>query len=424
MRFGAAFFCLVISTGFSAQAEPSARTARPCAQACDAEAVPTWSTSYTHQVDVYAWTGPKITPGSTDPTPGGGSQVYTSFGLQSTGTPVENFKFELSARGGYVWSRQSTENLAGEVETFVDTTAAVTATYLGFGGVQPFLSLSGNIPTGQSVLRGRSVNARMDSDLVGVGSFGAGWNIGPTLGVNIPVTPEIMVALGVGATFRAPYEQEGPIDSFTSQQGTRMQRPSDAYTLNGSLGYSSGPIFAQVSGSWATETDSYVENTPVYRAGNQWSAIANVSYSWTPTISTTVVGSWSFSEVNFSYDPNSLRLVQDPFNSNSHSYRVRIDQSFGFGDWTVAPFVNWLLRDQNAWDRLSFQFLPARTKWGVGTSVRYKLTEKVSLTSTFERVWVDDFENPAKVVNENPIAAVPALHYDGWAATLALAWSF
>ncbi len=423
MRLGVAFSCFLISSGFSAHAE-TANASRSCTQACDERGGATWSTTYTHQVDVYSWTGSKITPGSTAPTPAGGSQVYTSFGLQSTGTPVENFKLELNGRGGYVWSRQSTENLAGEVETFVDTTVSATATYLGFNGVQPFLALSGNIPTGQSVVRGRGVNARMDSDLVGVGSFGAGWNIGPTLGVNLPVTPEIMIALSGGATFRAPYEQEGPIDFCTSQQGTRMQRPSDAYTLNGSLGYSSGAIFAQVSGSWTTETDSYVDDTPVYRAGNQWSAMVNASYSWTPAISTTVVGSWSYSEVNFSYDPTLYRLVPDQFNSNSHSYRVRIDQSVSLGDWTVAPYVSWLLRDQNAWDRQSFQFLPARTKWGVGTAVRYRLTDKISLTSTFERVWIDDFENPAKVINENPIAAIPALHYDGWTATIALGWSF
>ena len=76
------------------------------------------------------------------------------------------------------------------------------------------------------------------------------------------VTPEIMFNFSVGATFRAPYDQEGPIDPTTSQQITRKQRPSDALTLNSSLGYSSGAIYVQVSASWATESDSYVENPP------------------------------------------------------------------------------------------------------------------------------------------------------------------
>ena len=128
--------------------------------------------------------------------------------------------------------------------------------------------------------------------------------------------------------------------------------------------------------------------------------------------------------MNFSYDPTSLQLVQDKYNTNSSSYRLRIDQSVSLGDWTIAPYASWMLRDQNGWDRLAFQFLPARTKVGLGTAIRYKLTDKISLSSTFERVWVDDFENPAKVVNDNPIAAVPALHYEGWAATIALSWSF
>lgn len=440
MRYVVLGAAMSVALGSGVQAEVLGKTTiksskaavGSCTQSCEeptgqeggAPPPPTWNHTYSHQVDFYSWTGSKITPGSTALTPGWGNQLYTSFGIQSTATGVENYKFEISARGGYVWSRQATVDLAGEVETFVDTTVSGTATYLGFNGVQPFLSLNANVPTGQSVLRGRAVNARMDGDLVGVGSFGSGWTLGPTVGVNVPITPEIMLAVSGGATFRGKYEQEGPIDATTSQQGTRMQRPSDAWTLNSSLGYSSGPVFLQVSGSWTTETDSYVDNTPSYRAGNQWSVMTNASYSWTPTISTAVVGSWSYSEVNFSYDATLFQLVQDQKNTNSSSYRIRIDQTVNLGDWTVAPYVNWLLRDQNAWDRLAFQFLPARTKWGLGTAVKYKLTEKVALNSTLERIWVDDFENPAKIVNDNPIAAIPALHYDAWAATIALSWSF
>ncbi len=50
-------------------------------------------------------------------------------------------------------------------QTFTDTVASGTLTYLGWQGVQPFASLNANLPTGRATLFGPAANARMDPDL-------------------------------------------------------------------------------------------------------------------------------------------------------------------------------------------------------------------------------------------------------------------
>ena len=102
--------------------------------------------------------------------------------LQVTGKPSDVVKAQFLVRSGWVRSSQTTAGLSGTVETITDTVMSGTLTYLAINGVQPFVSLNVNAPTGKAVLNGTEANARMDPDLVEIGSFGEGWNIGPTVG--------------------------------------------------------------------------------------------------------------------------------------------------------------------------------------------------------------------------------------------------
>jgi hypothetical protein len=177
----------------------------------------------------FSWSGTRGYPTSLSSDPGKGMQVYTPFAAQLIGRPSDDLKLAFLARWGYVSSRQSTAGLSGSVSTFTDTMLSGTATYFGWAGVQPFVSLNINAATGKSVLLGNSAYARMDPDLVDIATFGEGWNIGPTVGVNMPLTTALVASFNVGYTFRGRYDRESAIDPITQAQGTNWLKPGDVF---------------------------------------------------------------------------------------------------------------------------------------------------------------------------------------------------
>ena len=124
----------------------------------------------------------------------------------------------------------------GEYQT--DTVASGTITYLGLTGLQPFASLNLNLPTGRAALFGSSANARMDGDLVEIGSFGEGLNVGPTVGFNLPVNNTLMLTGSVGYTRRGSFERENdPILTTTTnlRPGEASRSPDRSHTKQISL---------------------------------------------------------------------------------------------------------------------------------------------------------------------------------------------
>jgi len=195
MRIGLALLCAAGATSASLAADiPMKAPAAPAAVVANA-----WSATFASEVRYYSWVGARGSPTTVNAASGRGSQLYVPFALQLTGTPAEAVRVQFLARGGWVRSSQTTAGLSGTVETMTDTVLSGTVTYLGTG-VQPFVSINVNAPTGKAALFGSAANARMDPDLVEIGSFGEGWNVGPTVGVNVPITPSLMVTGSVGYT--------------------------------------------------------------------------------------------------------------------------------------------------------------------------------------------------------------------------------
>jgi hypothetical protein len=147
-----------------------------------------WSTTFDTEVRYTAWTATRGFPAAPITNGGSGSQVYIPLSLQFTGRPWQDVKLEFLARSGYVSAKQTTGGQTGAVTTTTDTTLTPTVTYLGWETLQPFTSVTLNLPTGKSVLYGNTRFARMDSDLVDIPTFGEGFNIGPSIGANIPFT--------------------------------------------------------------------------------------------------------------------------------------------------------------------------------------------------------------------------------------------
>jgi hypothetical protein len=374
-----------------------------------------WSVSYNQEVRYSAWRGDRGTPADGALNRGSGAQLYSPFGVSVSGKPAEDLKLELNVAGGHVWSRQSTPGINGEISTMTDTVFSGTTTYTGLDGWQPFLTLSINTPTGTSVLKGSAANARMDSDLVDLGSFGGGLTIGPTVGVNVPLTADMLLSFGAGVTIPYKFDVEGAIDPNTLAQGTNSVASGRTTTFNASWGYQKDAINLQITGSYSISGESFNNGTVSFRPGAQFLVSANASYNWTPSSVTAVTGSWSFGQKNKVYDGGLEMLVYDEFNSNNAYYRARLEHAVDLDNWTVGPFVNWMLRNFNSYNPNTQQFVSAKTRWGLGGSVKYKVSDALLLNASIERIFVHEHENPEK---PGGAAAIPALRYDALAIVI------
>jgi len=363
-----------------------------------------WELTYNQEARYFSWSGTRGFPAAVVPANGSGSQFYAPGTVQLTGVPNENLKFELVARGGYVTSRQSSAGATGSVSTFTDTVAAATWTYLGIAGIQPFLTLNANMPTGQSVLLGNATFARMDPDLVDIATFGEGWNFGPTVGINLPLTSTFILSLGAGYTKRGNYNRENPAVALTE---TRVD-PSDILTFNASLTLREGPWAAALTASFSHENKTLFDGVPSFQLGDRYLVSGTAAYTWSEESVTTVTASWNYVRKNQLLNPPPALLLET-FNSNSNIYRIRVEHAFTSGKWSAGPLASYLLRDANTYSPTAFQFVPAKTRWSAGGNLRYSVDDKSLLYMTVERVWIT--ENSAPAAAPFP---VPNLSSTGW----------
>jgi len=369
-----------------------------------------WELLYNQEIRYISWQGTRGWPPGLALLPGSGSQLYTPLTIQLTGLPAPDLKFEFIGRGGYVNARQSTTGATGSVSTFTDTVTAATLTYLGIPGIQPFVSFNANLPSGTSALLGTATFARMDPDLVDLATFGEGWNFGPTIGFNLPVTPMLIFSLGAGHTVRGAYQRENTLVPGT----VNRLDPGDVATITASLGYRGGPLTAQISSMFVHEEVSSLDGTPFFQFGNRYLVSGTANFAWTATSTSTLTASWSYTEKNKLIAPPAILVpTLEAFNSNSNVYRVRFEHAFAFGSWTAGPIVSWMLRDKNAYVPVAFQFVPAKTRWSVGGSLRYSVSGNVLLYGSVEHIWVDEGLRPFAIPPAGPI---PALSYTAWLA--------
>ncbi|WP_271672735.1 hypothetical protein [Bradyrhizobium sp. CCBAU 51627] len=371
-------------------------------------AQPNWSLSADQELRYSSWSGTRGYPGSGSEAPGAGSQFYALSTVQATGQPFENLKVELVGKGGYVWSQQSTPGLTGTVGTTTDTVVSGTVTYLGIPGIQPFIAMNLNLPTGTTALFGSAANARMDPDIVDLATFGEGLNIGPTVGVNIPISDALMLTLSSGYTWRGGYRTEAPFDPTAAEQSTTLVEPAQVATQSVSLGYQLDKLTLLASASYAHETTSYLDHVASYQLGDRYTVSGAAGYAWTPSSSTTFTASWTNAEKNRVLDPDLLVLIPESFRTNSAVYRYRLEQTFTNGNWTVAPMVNYMLRDQNSYNPITLQFIPAKTRIGAGGSAQYAIGKEMSLRASVEHFWI----------HEDPTERTPDSRTLGWVAML------
>ncbi|OKO88079.1 hypothetical protein AC629_11065 [Bradyrhizobium sp. NAS80.1] len=371
-------------------------------------ALSNWSLGADQELRYSSWSGTRGYPASGSSAPGAGAQFYALSTIQATGQPFENMKVELFGKGGYVWSQQSTPGLTGTVATTTDTVVSGTVTYLGTPGIQPFIAMNANLPTGTTALFGSAANARMDPDIVDLATFGEGLNIGPTVGVNIPIGDALLLTFSSGYTWRGAYRTEAQLAPTTAEQATTLVEPARVATQSASLGYQLEKLTLLASASYAHETTTYLDHVASYVLGDRYTLFGVAGYAWTPSSSTTFTATWTNAEKNSVLDPVLLALIPESFRSNSAVYRYRLEQSFTNGRWTVAPMVNYMRRDQNSYNPITLQFIPAKTRIGTGGSAQYVIGEGMSLKASLEHFWM----------NEDPTARSPDNRTLGWIAML------
>jgi hypothetical protein len=380
-----------------------------------------WSVSFNSEVRYFSWENTRGFP--TDVAPltgtGHGTQVYIPMSLSVTANPSPNWKYDFVVRGGYVSASQTTSGERGSVDTAVDTQISNTVTFNGFTGFQPFGALLINAPSGSSALYGTSRFARMDGDLVDQGTYGEGWNFGPTLGVNIPLSQSLILTLSGGYTQRNPFAKESvnPITGLVTD--TISIKNGDEATVTAALGYSQGPLSLQGSGSYSWDQVSTssmfgLQDYNKYRVGPRTTISGSASYAFDAMWSVYANGFWTHTEKNDVLDVTGINLVPDMFNGNSDLYRVNAGVNYRFASGlTVGPLASYLYRDHNGWDPTAFAFVPAKTRYSVGAMANYNVTNKININGRLERVWIRENELPGPP----PFApVVPFMSGDAWQA--------
>jgi opacity protein-like surface antigen len=395
-----------------------------------------WSETFQSEVRYYSWKSTRGFPtnlttgvGHPEPitSPGNGTELYIPYAAQIMGQPGD-VKVELLARGGWVKARQNTAGISGEIATATDTVTSATFTYLGLQGIQPFASVDLNLPTGRAALTDSAINARMDPDLVDISSFGEGFNVGPTLGFNLPITDTFILSASAGFTRRGAFSRES---TLTPAGGPSIVpaniNPGDVFTITGSAGFSSGPFTGKVTGTATRETTTMENGAPFVRPGKRYLVSANGSYTWPweHVGTTTLSGSFAHSNRNdvlFVYFGAPTNLLPEPSNTNSNLYQAAIDHMFAFDRLGIGPTGSFLFRDHNGYDSTTLQFVPDKTRWSAGLKAQYQATASLAFSARVERVWTKENDNPAiddgkfSILDQANLLSftVPTISSTGW----------
>lgn len=381
-----------------------------------------WSLSFNSEVRYFSWTNTRGFPTDVPPRNGGnghGTQVYIPMSMSLTVNPSPLWRYDFTVRGGYVSSSQTTPGERGRVDTPVDTQLNGTVTFNGATGFQPFASMMINAPSGSSALYNSARFARMDGDLVDQGTYGEGWNFGPTLGVNIPLAQTLILTLSAGYTQRSPFTKESANPITGDIVDTVSIKNGDETTVTAALGYSNGKLSLQGSGShsWDDYSQSSMfgmQDYNKYRVGPRTTISGSGSYAFDAMWSAYANGFWTHTEKNQVLDFTGLNLIDERFNSNSNLYRVNVGVNYRFANGlTVGPIASYLYRDHNGWDPNTFSFVPAKTRYAFGGTANYNVTNKININGRLERVWIHEDLVPGPGF---PPALFPIMNGDAWVA--------
>ncbi len=284
--------------------------------------VPGWQTTFSTDFRYFSHETRRATAGAPSSVIERGTQAVQTIGAQLSGYFSPEVKFQFMVKGGAMYARSSSPAGGGAYAGFQDTVVSSTLTYLGLQGFQPFVSLNLNLPTGQSNSVGNDANAKADVELVPRPAFGEGFNIGPTIGVNIPITPALIGTISFGHTFRGTFRREP--DLVPPFLAPIRVNPGDVSTVTASLGWRGEQLSLKGSVAYSLESETRYDNSPFYKAGGRLVLQLAAGYGFNENWSARLQGSYSHFGKNkvlrFGILPP---LVTEQFNSNNDVYRFR-----------------------------------------------------------------------------------------------------
>jgi hypothetical protein len=368
---------------------------------------------------------------------GSGYQIYSPTTIGIDYMLPSQWKLETRFKGGYVYSAHTTPNQGASYQGPVDTQVSFNATFLSFDMIRPLLGVSFNLPTGNSYLPGNQRFTRMDPDLVEVGSYGAGFNVNPTTGFIIGLNQTTAVSVSGGYAWHGTFVKEavnlgatpGNLLINIFDQRSRID-PGDTFTANANITTSFGNNLSLI-GSFAYMSDTRVTTDGVSssRAGAHYTSNLTVNYKIDPRWAVAFNGSWSFAEKN--EIPNAIGiLVTEPKNSNSHVVIGSLEPGYQMTDrLRVAANYSVLYRNDNYYDPLEEQFVPAKLKQTAGLFALYAVTQTTSVNLRASHSWIKQDTGPLLVATFLPpppgfANQPPSLTYDVWAVSVGATTNF
>lgn len=365
------------------------------------------------------------------PEAGKGYQFYSPTSIGIDYEMANAAKVETRIRSGYVYSRQGTVDQGAIYQGPIDTQMSLNTTVLSFDSIRPTFGVAFNFPTGTSYLPGNQRFARMDPDLVEIGSYGEGFNVNPTAGFIIGINKDTSMSVSGGYAWRGVFVREaidlsagGGLGSFNIKQRVN---PGDVFTANANVTTSIGKLVVLGSFAYMSESTLTIDGAASSRAGARYVANVATSYPFDEKWALDLNGSWSFQEKNEIPDVFGA-LVPEPRNSNSTVLIGSVDPSYQATErLRLAANYSVLWRDHNYYDPIVEQFVPAKLKNSVGGSAKYALSPTASVEARGAYSWIHQDIGPMLPTSITPPAfesLPPSLNYTSWLASVTANFRF
>jgi opacity protein-like surface antigen len=365
-----------------------------------------------------AWEGGRG-PNVFQPDKGKGYQVYSPLAM-GIDYDTQAYKVETRAKGGYVYTAQRTDGQTAYYSGPIDTQTSINVVMLTFDNVRPQFGVAMNLPTGTSYLPNAQRFTRIDPDLAMVGAYGAGFNVNPTAGFVVGLNQNTAISLSAGYAFQGQFVREAISLNTQFNNGVfdlkQYIDPGDVVTANFNVTTEVGN--SAIYGSFAYMSESAVKINGIEsgRAGARYNSNLTVNTQLTDRWAIVTNASWSFQEKNEINVGGAL--VSEPKNSNSNVVIASVEPGYLVTErLRVGVNYSFLWRDENYYDQLENQFIPAKTKHAVGASARYVVTENSNIELRGAYSWIEQDPSAILLVAQTPpafAALPPQLNYTAW----------
>lgn len=274
-------------------------------------------------------------------------------------------------RTAYMRSENRTPSQTGVISGFSDTAISLFGSYAASSKVIPFMVTSFNLPTGKGTLSGSQKNALMDIDLVEQVRHGEGLNMNIGGGVTYNFNETTSTTISASRNFRGGYIPDGDLN-LKYQPGTQT-------TVFGQVDYSTDRISGLLGLKYSEERTSLLGETAFFQPGEMYEGYASLSVAISDRDLLSGFLSFSKFSKNKSFDPFKQAFVEEEATGAGNVINIKgsWQHAYDWGRFGINGSI--LYRDENDFDAVNDQFIPARIKLTMGPEATITLPEGLSL---------------------------------------------